>query len=67
MKKEKIKEIFQKRGIRISVAGCGCCGSPAMCVEVDGEIIFNNTKADLCMFTKEEKENHSIKTQNYII
>ena len=27
------------KGVRISIGGCGCCGSPWVAVEVDGELL----------------------------
>lgn len=35
----RIKEILEAKGIKMSVSGCGCCGSPGVTLECDGEEI----------------------------
>jgi len=32
-------EELRKRGIQISVKGCGCCGSPWVQVKIDGVLV----------------------------
>ena len=44
-----IKE-FAKRGIRVEIGGCGCCDSPWVKVEVDKEIILDNSGVSIDMF-----------------
>lgn len=36
---KKVQKALKAKGIRISVGGCGCCGSPWFKVEVDGEVV----------------------------
>ena len=39
---EKVKRILADRGIRMAVWGCGCCDSPEVRLEVDGESIVDD-------------------------
>lgn len=34
-----VGEELRKRGIQISVNGCGCCGSPWVQVKIDGVLV----------------------------
>lgn len=38
----KIKEIFKKHKIKMSLWGCGCCGSPAVKFQYEGEVILED-------------------------
>lgn len=40
--KKKMKEILQQCNIKISISGCGCCGSPWVSFEKDGVKIVND-------------------------
>jgi len=40
--KEKVKEILKQHNIKISIGGCGCCGSPWVSFEKDGVKIVDN-------------------------
>ena len=40
--KEKIKEILKQHNIKMSVGGCGCCGSPWVSFEKDGVKIVDD-------------------------
>ena len=37
----KLKEILSKHNIKMSVGGCGCCGSPWFKFEYKGEIVVD--------------------------
>jgi len=43
------------RGIRMRVGGCGCCGSPRVSFEVDGDMLFfEEQQANFDMFEDDE-------------
>lgn len=48
--KARVIEEFSKRGISISIGGCGCCGSPWVRVEVDKEVILDHDEVFIDMF-----------------
>lgn len=50
----KLKEELRKRGIVMQVGGCGCCGSPWLKVEIDGEVILDDDKIYIDMFEEAE-------------
>ena len=37
-----VGEELRKRGIQISVNGCGCCGSPWVQVKIDGVLVVED-------------------------
>ena len=37
-----VGEELRKRGIQISVNGCGCCGSPWVEVKIDGVLVVED-------------------------
>ena len=45
-KLEEVKKQLLARGIRMSVDGCGCCSSPWLAVEIDGEMIVGRVGDD---------------------
>ncbi len=47
MTKEEVLAEFAKRGIRVEVDGCGCCGSPWFSVQIDGELVFSEGDASM--------------------
>lgn len=53
-KEEKIRLVeaeFLKRGIRIAVEACGCCGSPMVKIEVDGVVMLDADEANIDMIS----------------
>lgn len=38
----KVEKILKERGIRLNVAACGCCGSPWITIEIDGQVVLNS-------------------------
>jgi hypothetical protein len=40
--KEKVKEILKQHNIKMSIGGCGCCGSPWVSFEKDGVKIVDD-------------------------
>ena len=42
-----IGELLLKRGIQISVDGCGCCDSPSLDVMIDGILVYSSGNASL--------------------
>ncbi len=38
---ERMKKILNEHGIKMSVGGCGCCGSPWVSFEYKGEVLFD--------------------------
>lgn len=49
--KLKVKEILKQHNIRISIGGCGCCGSPWVSFEKDGvKIVDNDDDFNIDMF-----------------
>lgn len=39
---EEIETLLKSKGIRLCIGGCGCCGSPWVALEVDGELIVGS-------------------------
>lgn len=60
MKIEEIKKILEEKGVKIEIGGCGCCGSPWVTLEVDGQKIVDEEDFNINMFkdmgNKEEKQ-----------
>lgn len=44
---EKVGELLKERGIELSVYGCGCDGSPAVKIIIDGEVICDELDFNL--------------------
>lgn len=39
---EEVTAILEERGIRMAINGCGCCGSPNVSVEIDGDLVVDD-------------------------
>lgn len=52
--KEKVKEILKEHNIKISIDGCGCCGSPIVSFEKDGiKIVDDAAHFNINMFDED--------------
>lgn len=45
---KEVKRMLKEKGIRISISGCGCCGSPTVDLEIDGILLIDD-EDNLCM------------------
>lgn len=52
---ERAKELLAAAGFRISIGSCGCCSSPWVKIEHNGELILKADSADMDMFEDAEK------------
>ena len=51
--KEQVIKILSEHGIKMSIGGCGCCGSPWVSFEYNGEMIVNDEESfSFNMFVK---------------
>ena len=54
LKIERVKKILKESGIRMYVGACGCCNSPWVTFEKDGELILNDEEfCDFSMFEED--------------
>lgn len=44
---QRIQRLLAERGVKIKLGGCGCCGSPWLKLEIDGETVFDDDDAYL--------------------
>ena len=52
---EKVKEILKQHNIKMSIGGCGCCGSPWVSFEKDGIKILDEVyDFNIDMFKEED-------------
>jgi hypothetical protein len=49
---DELKRILAEHGITMSIAGCGCCGSPEVKVEYQGKVVVDDVDVTFDMFTK---------------
>lgn len=47
MSKDELLAELAKRGIKIDIGGCGCCGSPWVKVVLDGQLVFDQDDAGM--------------------
>jgi hypothetical protein len=40
--KSEIGAALLAKGVRLNIGGCGCCGSPQVSVEIDGELLLDS-------------------------
>ena len=48
-----IMKILAENGIKMSVCGCGCCGSPLVKFEYNGKVIQDDDNVNFDMFDGE--------------
>ena len=41
---KKVVEILKSHGIKMKIGGCGCCGSPWVSFEYNGEVIVDEVE-----------------------
>ena len=46
----RVADLLESHGFRIEVGGCGCCGSPWLKLEYQGELILDDSSIELDMF-----------------
>lgn len=57
MSKEEIEKLLEEKGIKISIGGCGCCGSPWVTLEIDEKMIVDNEEDfAIDMFNKNQND-----------
>ena len=49
-KRKFLAETLRSKGITMSIHGCGCCGSPLVEVEVDGNKVIDEEDFNFDMF-----------------
>lgn len=53
MSTDELEKALEERGIRVNIAGCGCCNSPWVKIEIDGEVVFDEDDADIKMIEED--------------
>jgi hypothetical protein len=43
-----------RKGVFLDIGGCGCCGSPRVRIEIDGELLVDAENFELEMITEED-------------
>lgn len=44
---KEVAKILEAKGVRLAIGGCGCCGSPWVKIEVDGEFIVGSKDEEI--------------------
>ena len=48
-----VKDMLLAKGVRLKACACGCCGSPEIKIEIDENIIFDESGIDINMFREQ--------------
>lgn len=49
-----VEEILREHGIAMNLWGCGCCGSPVLVFEYNGERVFDDDRVSLKMIEEQK-------------
>lgn len=47
---KKFEELLKEHGFKVSILGCGCCDSPEVKVEYNGEVILDDGNVNIDQF-----------------
>jgi hypothetical protein len=51
----RLEQLLKEHGFKFEIGGCGCCSSPWVKAEYNGEVILNDSGIDMDMFKEEIK------------